>query len=147
MVRRSQGCRPVRPAVIRRPKQARKESFAKNISDTQKYEFEYCKIALNFMFLSNGSGATIVLANMNTEKYIAPLYVFSIGVLVSILLSVFLLLSLKYKTPPQSKKIHKLFYFLQKKVNIITPLVFMSPIVLFGAGIYFMQNIIDSPFK
>ena len=146
MIRRSQS-RPVRPAVVRRPRQARKKSFAKNISDTQKYEFEYCKIALNFMLLSNGSGATIVLANMDTEKYIAPLYIFSIGVLISMLLSVFFLLSLKHKTPPQSKKLHKLFYFLQKGVDTITPFVFISPIVLFGAGIYFMQNIIDSPFK
>ena len=150
MVRRSQGCRPVRPAVVRRPRQVRKEKDVAlkghhaetkdtNISDTQKHLFECYKLYFNFLFFANGGGVVFVLSNMNAEEYIAPLYTFSTGVFASTLLPLFWALG--------QIKTHQSNYIVKRVINIalkiLTPLAFMAPVATLGFGIYLARSILE----
>lgn len=164
MVRRSQGCRPVRPAVVRRPRQARKErdvapkentveEIAKTISEIPKHVLEYQKMAINFMFLANGGGTTAILFNFDIYKYLQPLVFFSYGVFISIISTIYLgycsSLAIKIFKNKSSNKIKHSFILFEiikyalKFLRFMRTLIFISPSFFFFLGVFSMEYIIE----
>ena len=164
MVRRSQGCRPVRSAVVRRAGQARKErdvapkentveKIAKTISEIPKHVLEYQKMAINFMFLANGGGTTAILFNFDIYKYLQPLVFFSYGVFISIISTMYLgycsslaIKIFKNKSSNQIKHSFILFEIIKytlKFLRVMRTLIFLSPSFFFFLGVFSMEYIIE----
>ena len=139
-----------RSGVVHRFPRVRKEKYVtkkKNlveekdnkINGSKKFAFEYSKIALNFMFIANGGGATAILVNMDMYKYLIPLTLFSIGIVISILSTsafiFYFLLDIK-----ECK--NKILKILNMTTSFLYIFVFLSPCIIFIFGIFTMKYIV-----
>ena len=153
MIRRSQGYRPVRPAVVRSPRQARKErdvapkentveEIAKTISEIPKHVLEYQKMAINLMFLANGGGTTAILFNFDIYKYLQPLSLFSVGVFISIISTIHLGYYSSLDINIFKNKTSKYVKWLLILLKIMCTVIFLFPAAFFILGIFSMKYVI-----
>ncbi|WP_300774141.1 hypothetical protein [uncultured Desulfovibrio sp.] len=138
MIRRSQGCRPVRPAVVRRPRQVqkRKEEQGKSIQ----HSHEYMMLALKFMFAANGIATTTLLINNLPNKSGAALLFYSCGVAATI----FSTLSLSLMDDRNILKKNIVYRILNYSYIATRIIIVVFPCILFILGIFFSIDIFAS---